>query len=110
MLVTFKTEAHAGITMFGKVAQDMVKMMGHSPTVPGAIVAKDIPEALRRLQANIESKTSQPPAVSENQNQDEDEDGPPVSIAHRAQPLIALLKAAAATDKNVMWEEASFNN
>ena len=34
MLVTFTTNAYADITMFGDVALAMLKMMGHSGTVP----------------------------------------------------------------------------
>ena len=40
MLVTFTTKAYADITMFGDVALAMLKMMGHSATVPGAILAE----------------------------------------------------------------------
>jgi len=43
MLVTFTTKAYADITMFGDVAVAMLKMMGHSTTVPGAIVAEEVP-------------------------------------------------------------------
>jgi len=110
MLVTFRTEAHAGITMFGNIALDMVRMMGHTPTVPGAILAKDIPEALIRLETNLESRKGAPPAGDEDEARDKEDDEPPVSISHRALPLIELLKAAAAADKHVMWEEASFYN
>jgi len=105
MLITFKTEAHAGITMFGKIALDMVTMMGHTPTVPGAILARDIPEALSRLQSGIEAGAGSPTS-----GKDDDENDPPVDIVHRALPLIDLLKAAATAEKNVMWEEASFYN
>ena len=35
MLVTFTTDVHADITMFGEVGVAMLKMMGHSGTVPG---------------------------------------------------------------------------
>jgi len=112
MLVTFRTEAHAGITMFGKIAMDMVKMMGHTPTVPGAILAKDIPEALTRLEANIEAGNISPSSGDEAKDnvKGKEDDEPTVSTAHRAMPLIDLLKAAAAEDKNVMWEEAAFYN
>jgi hypothetical protein len=41
MLVTFTTEAYADITMFGDVAVALLKMMGHSGTVPSAIRAED---------------------------------------------------------------------
>jgi len=49
MLVKFTTNAYADITMFGDIALTMLKMMGHSGTVPGAILAADIPAALSRL-------------------------------------------------------------
>jgi hypothetical protein len=56
MLVTFTTKAYADITMLGDVAIAMLKMMGHSGTVPGAIRAEEVPEALSRLTAAIDAK------------------------------------------------------
>ena len=98
MLVTFTTKAYADITMFGNVALAMLKMMGHSTTVPGAILAADVPAALGRLRTAIDAeKTSLP--VSDN-----DAEEPTVSMAHRALPLINLLAAAAKADADVMWK------
>ena len=56
MLVTFTTKAYADITMFGDVALSMLKMMGHSGTVPSAIRAADVPAALSRLKAAIDAE------------------------------------------------------
>ncbi|MDP3422005.1 MAG: DUF1840 domain-containing protein [Thiobacillus sp.] len=98
MLVTFTTDAYADITMFGDVALAMLKMMGHSGGVPGAILAEDVPLALDRLKAAIEKETAPPPV------DDKDEDEPVVSMAHRALPLINLLAAAAKAESNVMWK------
>jgi len=98
MLVTFTTDAYADITMFGDVALAMLKMMGHSATVPGAIMAADVPEALRRLTAAIDAEKSSPPVVRK------DADEPVVSMAHRGLPLINLLAAAAKADSYVMWK------
>lgn len=98
MLVTFTTKAYADITMFGEVAKSLIEMMGHTPTVPGAIVAADVPAALRRLTTAIDSQQTVPPVP------DPDADEPPVSLAHRALPLIDLLAAAAAAQADVMWK------
>jgi Domain of unknown function (DUF1840) len=49
MLVTFTTKAYVDIPMFGDIALAMLKMMGYSATVPGAILAEDVPVALNRL-------------------------------------------------------------
>jgi len=98
MLVTFTTDAYADITMFGDVALSMLKMMGHSATVPGAILAADVPEALNRLTAALEAEKSTPPV------EDKEADEPAVSMAHRGLPLINLLAAAAKDGCNVMWK------
>jgi hypothetical protein len=96
MLVTFTTDAYANITMFGDVALGMLKMMGHSATVPGAILAADVPAALSRLSAAIDAEKVSPRV--------EDKDVSVVSMANRGLPLIDLLTAAAKADCNVMWK------
>ena len=98
MLVTFSTDAYADITLFGDVALALLKMMGHSATVPGAILAADVPAALSRLTAAIDAEKSLPPVA------DKDVDEPVVSMANRALPLIKLLAAAAKAESNVMWK------
>ena len=104
MLITFTTPAYANITMFGDVALNMLKLMGHSATVPGALLAADIPAALQKLEAAVEAERQSPQL--EQPAQDDDGDVP-VSLSHRALPLIELLKAAAKANKNVMWDSGS---
>ena len=101
MLVTFKTTAYADITLFGDVALDLLKMMGHSGTVPGAILAADVPEALSRLTAAINAEKAAPTG------EDKDEDEPAVSLAQRGRPIIELFAAAAKEGSVVMWDKAS---
>ena len=98
MIVTFTTKNYADITMFGDVAQTLLKMMGHSTNVPGAILAADVPAALERLKKAINAENTLPP------DPDTDEEEPAVSIAHRAFPLIELLAAAVKADANVTWK------
>jgi hypothetical protein len=104
MLVTFTCKAYADITMFGDVALGMLKMMGHSETVPGAILAEDVPAALDRLKRSIEAVKGTPVQNEANRAQDDDSDEPPVSLAHRALPLIELLTAAVRQKADVMWK------
>ena len=56
MLITFETKAYANITMFGEIAKKLIKAMGHSGTVPGAIQAKDLPKALEQLKAYLRAE------------------------------------------------------
>jgi hypothetical protein len=96
MLVTFTTDAHADITLFGEVAHALLKMMGHSGTVPSAILAADVPATLNRLTVAINAENILSPAQELQQ--------PEVSMKNRALPLIDLLTAAAAAKANVMWK------
>jgi Domain of unknown function (DUF1840) len=98
MLVTFTTKAYADITMFGNVAVALLKMMGHSGTVPSALRAEDVPIALGRLKAAIEAGKAAAPANNRNM------DDAPVSMANRALPLINLLASAAEAEEGVMWK------
>lgn len=97
MLVTFSTEDYSDITMFGDVALAMLEMMGHSRTVPGAILAEDVPEALNRLKSAVDTNVSPTGEV-------EGEGERFVSMAHRALPLMDLLEAASKKESNVMWK------
>ena len=102
MLVTFKTDV-GNITMFGSDALYMIKMMGHSETIPGAILAEDIPMALSRLKAAL-AKEKVKPSTDEDEDDEDNDNGPAVNINHRALPLINLLTAAAEADCYLMWE------
>ena len=104
MLITFETKAYANITMFGDIAKKLIKYMGHSGSVPGAIKAEDLPNALDKLKAAVLVE------MQENQQQDQDkqqdEDGEAfVSVDKRAKPLIELLEAAIEQNTDVMWDE-----
>ncbi|WP_295393078.1 DUF1840 domain-containing protein [uncultured Thiodictyon sp.] len=103
MLVTFETQAHANITMFGEVAVSLLKLMGQSGTVPGAILAADVPEALQRLRAAVSEHADEPLDPAPTPGTKDDGEGQHVSLAHRTLPLIDLLEAAAAAGENVMW-------
>lgn len=104
MLVTFTCKAYADITMFGDVALSMLKMMGHSDTVPSAILAEDVPAALDRLKRAIDMAKATPDRNESGAARDDDSDEPPVRLAHRALPLIELLTAAAREKCDVMWK------
>lgn len=110
MLVTFRTKAYANITMFGDVATELLHMMGHSGTVPSAIKAEDVPAALHRLEAAIAQRTQTEPGENTASEpaggpHDRDDEAPrKVPLAHRALPLLELLRAAAAQRVDVMWD------
>jgi hypothetical protein len=121
MLITFRSAATESITMFGDVAQSLLKLMGATGRVPGAFSSEDVPAALARLEAEVEAMkaaahaTSAPPANNEDFSaEDDDSNGDdrdrddnakqPVALVTRAVPLLSLMKRAAAAHEAVSWE------
>jgi hypothetical protein len=102
MLITFNCKAYANITMFGDIGIELLKMMGHSGSVPGAIRAEDVPEALAQLKAALELAAKAQAELT--QADDEAEVEPTISLSTRAQPLIELLSSAAKKQCDVMWD------
>ena len=102
MLVTFECRAYANITYFGDVAKQLLAMMGHSGTVPGAIRAEDVPSALARLQDALRKYPDSQPSAPERGGNVDDKDAP-VLLRTRALPLIELLNAAVKEECEVMW-------
>lgn len=99
MLVTFSCKAYADITMFGDVAVLLLKMMGHSGAVPGALSADEVAGALQRLRSALAEEALQ------NGKIEGVEEEPSISLAQRAYPLIALLQAAQGAHTHVMWDK-----
>jgi len=102
MLIRFDSKV-GGFSMFGDVAVTLLKMMGHSGTVPGAILAPDIPPALEKLKAAV---AAAPEPGMDQSSGDHGDKEPPVSLRQRAFPLIELLERAARDDSDVLWDRA----
>jgi hypothetical protein len=105
MLVKFSSTATESITMFGDAASQLIKMMGATGNVPGALSAEDLPAAIARLKAQLLQQAN---ASSDEQIDEDDEDKPQpsVSLAMRATPLIDLLQRSSDRNAPVMWERA----
>ncbi len=107
MLVTFKSASHGDITMFGNVAKSLLRMMGLSGDVPGAITADDIAAAREKLIAALEVTGNTTPDVDaeelDNGSDNADAESP-VAMSTRAIPLLAMLESAANNNDNIMWE------
>ena len=99
MLVRFDSKSGT-ITMFGDVAAKLLRMMGQSGAVPGAVLARDIPAVVQRLRLalDLQAEPTQP-------KDRKDDAEPKVGLRQRAFPLIELLERAGRNDDDVLWEE-----
>ncbi len=103
MLVTFRTKYYPNITMFGDVAKALLKSMGQSGNVPGAIQHEDIPAALHKLKESLLKAAGGESDETAPRNED-DKDQPIVTLDQRAIPLIELLESAIREDEHVVWD------
>ena len=102
--VTFQSDAAASFSLFHDVAVELLQMMGHSGTVPGALLAKDVPGALARLnEALASSAAGEANRRRQLQDQEKETGQASVTLMQRAYPLIQMLSAAAARQRDVLW-------
>lgn len=109
MLLTFKSKAAAEILMYEKHAKPILDLLGKDVT-RGIITASEMPEAIARLEGEIEESRRRAAAEQAERaaqaEQGEEEAAPPqqgVSFATRAYPLLEMLRAAQKTGADVMW-------
>jgi len=107
MIVRFSTRAGA-LTMHGDAAVSLLKAMGHSGTVPGAILAADLPAALDSLRKALDAQVAAPPPAAPEPGAENEEETPepPVTLRMRAVPLIDMLRTAIARNSDLMWERS----
>jgi hypothetical protein len=110
MIVRFTTK-HGQLMLLGDSAATLLKLGGHSGTVPGAVLAADLPEFLRRLRAGLashgdEPSPAQPQRVPPDDHGREGDTEPPapVTLRMRAAPCIEMIETAIERGSDLMWE------
>ena len=130
MLIKFTSEV-GGFVMFGDVALKLLRMSGHSGSVPGAIGAEQMTQALQRLEAQVHAQTqldddTRRSAAGDEQNnhpKDGSKDGQkggekggqkggysegaetPVALAQRAFPLLEMMRRASTEACAIQWRQ-----
>ncbi len=101
MLVRFHTPSHGKITYDGRIGVALLKLMGRTGNVPGALDAEHVPAALETLKAGLAMSEADESAESE---LDDDAEQDRIALRTRAFPLIELLESAVAETDYVSWE------
>jgi hypothetical protein len=91
----------------------LLRLGGHSGSVPGAILEADLPAFLARLRAGLEIHGEEfspaPPAADASGDVAGDGDEPrerPVRLRLRAVPLLEMIETAVRQHSDLMWERA----
>ena len=108
MIVIFQSDASGDVIMFGDVAHKMMELMGKEPTAQGIVTVDQLPEALARLRAAVDTDKARLAAMNEDDRPEFEQtpDGQKrafVSLTQRAAPLIELLEWSLKKQKPVMW-------
>mgnify|MGYP006324620417 FL=1 len=111
MLVKFSTR-FGQLVMQGEPAVALIRLGGHSGTVPSAVLAADLPGFLAKLRAGLElqgEQVSPTPPVREQGGDWEDDKEPreqPIKLRLRAVPLLDMLDTAVLRQSDLFWEQA----
>ena len=99
-MIKFSTETGQGLSMFENEAIQMIKAMGMSGNVPGAVKGENVAEALESLKASVDSESES----GAKEPMDDAEESKSVDLSTRAFPLIELLARSVESKEAVMWE------
>lgn len=103
-MIRFTSPAAGSFSMMDADARRMIELMGHSPGTLGALAADEVAVALHRLRSATEVDRQQlRSATPAPGHRIEDEMEAPVSLSHRAFPLIDMLEKAQDQQKPVLW-------
>ncbi len=111
MLVKFSTR-FGQLVMQGEPAVALIRLGGHSGTVPSAVLAAELAGFLAQLRAGLELQGDQvsPPApIQEPGSTWEDDQEPrerPIKLRLRAVPLLDMLDTAIRQPSDLLWEKA----
>ena len=99
MLVKFHTPEHGNITYDGKVGVTLLKLMGRTGNVTGALDAEHVPSALDALKHHLAMHQEEDHVVASGSDHEE-----VVALRTRAFPLIELMETAVKNGDYVSWE------
>lgn len=109
MLVKFSTR-HGQLIMLGEPAVALIRLGGHSGTVPSAVLADELPGFQQRLRDGLAlhgDELSPPPPPPDPDRRDDDEPRErPVSLRQRAVPLLDMIETAVQGHSDLMWDRA----
>jgi len=103
MPITFHSEHSPDVLMLESVALELIKAMGHGGSVPGALAPVDLPAALANLERTVSAAAARAGGKAAADEADVERE-PQVPLAHRAGPLLAMLRTAQSEGDHVMWE------
>ena len=103
MLYEFKCRATGSVVMTQKVAERILSIIDKSPGPTGIIVQAQMANAIAALEQAVAQERAQGEPAQDDDEWVRSNRPPPVSLGQRAWPLIEMLRAALAADREITW-------
>ena len=108
MFVKFSTR-YGSLLMQGEPAVTLMRLGGHSGTVPSAVLATDLPAFAARLRSGLEAHgdegSSVPTAADRDEHDEEQPREQPITLRLRAVPLLDMIDTALRQKSDLVWEK-----
>lgn len=102
-MVRFDSDV-GGFSTLNDTAAELLRLAGHSGSVPGAYALQDLPGALERVRAAL---AAQQVGDDVSAPDDDDDAEPPVQLSARVFPFVKLLEDAIANSSGVRWRSSA---
>ena len=112
MLLVFRSKAHSDIRMLASHARELLAAAGKDAASPdGVFTTEQIAPALAALAHYSDDYDQRHPSAPEEDVDDQDDEAPgaAVPMRARAQPLMAMLRAAQEMGTFVTWHQQTDN-
>lgn len=101
MLYKFKSQASADVIMQKFNGDQMLTIIGKTPSPQGVITVEQMPSAIAALEAAVLAHEAAQARLKDNLQLEIEGDG--IMLRQRAAPFIELLRCSAQADKDVVW-------
>ena len=103
MIYKFKSQAAADVIMLQMNGEQMLNIVGKTPSPQGIITVAQIPAAIAALEAAVVSHEAVVARRQKDLTHEEEIEGDSVMLRQRAAPFINLLRCSAEAGKDVVW-------
>ena len=110
MLVKLTSSSSGEIIMFSDVAHRLFEIAGKKCTAHGVFTKDQLPDSIEKLSQAVDAEKSMFHPVDANAEKmcdEEKQNLPRISLAQRAQPLVALMKLTQKEDGFMTWQAAN---
>ncbi|MES2877064.1 MAG: DUF1840 domain-containing protein [Pseudomonadota bacterium] len=103
MIYKFKSQAAADVLMQKLNGDQMLTIVGKTPSPQGIITVEQIPAAIAALEASVAAHEAAQARAQQNLPPEVPVEGDSIQLRQRAAPFIDLLRCSLEAGKDVVW-------